>query len=502
MTYLVGIDIGTSAMKATALTTEGKIAATCAAEYVLDMPREGICEADVAAYWTALVTCCRGIVSAGVAPGGIVALSLAAQAETLVCLDEKYEPLRPAIVWLDNRSVEEAKELREHFGQSALYAVSGQPEMIPMWPATKMLWLAHNEPATFEHTRWWVQLLDYFTYRLTGRLMSDRSEYSSSLVLDASSGEWYQPMLDYVGITTAQLPELGTAGSSVGLLMPKIASELGLSERTVVALGGFDQACTTLGAGNVSPGIVTESTGTCLAVHATLSHFQTVAGGVIPCHIHVAPSRWFYDASASTGGAVFKWFRDAFYPAGTSYSVLTSMAEEVAPGSTGLVMLPHLMGSVVPEYDADVRGVLAGLQLSHGRPHVARAILESIAYLLRHLVELQVEAGATCEEIRSIGGGARSDLWCQIKADVTGVPVVTMEVEEAGTLGAAILASVGAGVYGTVGEACARMVRVRRRFEPEASVREVYRDAYGRYRMIYPGLKGLWASESRSERAR
>lgn len=499
---LLGIDVGTTSIKAAAFTPDGvPVAAASRACEPIQSGRDRW-ELELDSCWTGIRGCCADLLAGGLAPQEVAALAVSAQAETVAPLDARGEALRPAIMWLDGRSAREARELAEELGEERLHEVSGQPRVLPMWPATKILWIARHEPRVHAAARWWAQPLDYICFRLTGRMVSEASVYSSSLMLDIGSRTWWTPMLDRVGVAPDQLPELVDGGTVLGGLRAGVADELGLASGTPVVMGGFDQACTALGAGNAVPGAVSESTGTSLALHSTVEGSSVPQlGGAVPLHLHVVRGHSFLNASAPTAGAALDWFRKALATDGGSYERFAALAGSVAPGSDGVVVLPHLAGSVSPELDPAARGVVFGLSTHHTAAHVARAALEGVGFALAEMLDAERALGANPDAINAVGGGSQLDLWLQIKADILGVPVLANEVRDAGALGAAILAGVGAGVFESEAAGCDRMVRVRARFEPDPAHAARYAEARATYRELYPRLRTLFARLDAAEAA-
>jgi len=490
---LLGVDLGTSAMKAAIFDLDGRCVGETTEQIPLTTPGAGLCEVDPRAYWQALVGCCRGLRSQEHPLERVRALAIAANAETLLFLDGDLEPVRPGMVWSDMRSAQEAADLEARFGLDDLARRSGQPQMIPMWPATKILWLRRNEPDHAVRIRWWLQPLDYLLARLTGRVVSDASEYSSSLLLDIGRRTWWEEMVEELELAPSSLPELLSAGTPVGEPREEARAELGLAPETVIVMGGFDQACTALGAGNCVPGIVSESTGTSLAVTATLSA-PPAASKTVPCHVHVVPGAYFLCAHNPSAGSILSWFRREFTPE-LSFADLDELARAVPAGSEGLLLLPYFAGSATPFFDPAARGVFFGLTERHGRGHLARAILEGIAFALADLVDAERSLGLPVDELRSVGGGARSALWSQIKANVIGAPVHATEApEHAGARGAAILAGVGGGLVPSIEAGAQTMVRLARQYEPDAREADRYAHARGLHRELYPRLEALFAS--------
>lgn len=491
---LLGIDVGTSSIKAIAFTTDGDSVAAATRPCEISMPGRGRYELALESCWDALAACCAEILAAGVEPHEVAGIAVSAHAETVAPLATDGTPLRPAIVWLDGRSTQEASELRDAFGEEQLQAVSGQPRVIPMWPATKILWLEHHEPEAHAAARWWAGPLDYIYLRLTGRLLTEPSTYSSSLMLDVRSRDWWNPMLERLGARREMLPELVDAGTAVGGLSPAVAETLGLAPGTPIVMGGFDQACSALGAGNVRAGGASESTGTSMALHATIDEAPPQPGSSVPLHLHVVPERLLLNASTPTGGAAIDWFRRLLVPesSGESYARYEALAASAPPGSDGVVVLPHLAGSACPAFDPAARGVVFGVAPHHGPGHLARASIEGVAFALAEMLDAERALGASPREIHSVGGASRSDLWLQIKADVANLPFVATAVEDAGALGAAILAGVGAGIFASADEGCAAMVRQRATFEPDPAGVERYAEARAVYRELHPRLQTLF----------
>jgi xylulokinase len=412
---------------------------------------------------------------------------VAAHAETLIPVDARLEPVRPAIVWVDTRSEREADELGDRFGREELARRSGQPEMIPMWPATKLLWLQRHEPELARAVRWWLQPLDYLTARLTGTVAADYSVYSSSLLLDIRARDWWRPMLDALGLDAGALPELVPAGTALGSLA---SDELGLPRDVTVVMGGFDQACTAVGAGNVREGIVSESTGMSLAVVSTVRDVPPPTSKV-PCHLHVVPDRYFLCAHSPSGGSAYAWVRSTFAP-GLTFEQLDAAA--AACDADGLVLLPAFSGTATPTFAPEARGVLFGLTLDHDHARIARAALEGVAFTLAALIDESRRLGVEPVELRSVGGGARSALWGQIKADVTGLPVrVPAAANHAGAVGAATVAGAGSGVFASIAEGADALVRPARSFEPDP--RADYAHARAVHAELYPRLADLFARE-------
>jgi D-xylulose kinase len=501
--HLLGIDAGTTAMKAVLFDLEGHPLGQTSQEYQLHTPAPDRVELEPGLYWAACCGCTRRLLAeASVDPRQIAALAISSQGETLVVLDEAGQPLYPAIVWLDNRSQAEANQVSARFDVETVFQITGQPEITPTWPATKILWLRCHQPQIFERAHKFLLLEDYLLFRFTGRFVADPCLLSSSLLFDIRHKTWWDKMLDFVGIIPEQLPTLQESGRVVGTLSREASRETGLWEGTVAATGGMDQALAALGAGNIRPGLITENTGGALAIVATLEEPVFDPQGGIPCHYHALPDTYYLLPWGQTAGMALRWFRDVFgveeqreaaRSNADAYDLLTAGAAEVSPGAEGLVVLPHLMGAACPEFNPAARGVWFGVGLHHTKAHFVRATLESIAYMLRRNVEILKKLGIAVTEIRALGGGARSSLWNQIKADVLGVPVVTVATEEQACLGAAILAGTAVGLYPSPQQATEKLVEVTHRWEPDSENKSLYDDKYELYVRLYENLEDLFA---------
>ena len=518
MPSLIGLDIGTTSVKVGVYDAGGRQLASVGREYALDHPAPDRAEADATAYWTATVSAIREALSAAAAgagaapqdagadPGNVIAIAVSSQGETVVAVDAAGRPLGPALVWLDNRARDEARELGERFGDALIYDHTGVPNVTPTWTACKLLWWQRHEPERFEAAARFLLVEDFILHRLTGRFVTEEGVQSTTLLLDIRTHGWWGEMLQAVGVGPERLPELVRPGTVVGTLTLEAAEALGLPRSVRVVAGGMDQGAGAVGVGNFGGPVISESTGGALTLQATVDRHGGDPSGQTPVYVHSAPDRYLYCPVCPTGGMALTWFRDQFggeevaraaREGRNAYDLLTALAAGVSPGADGLTMLPHLMGAFSPEYEPDARGALYGFTLHHGKPHFARAVLESVAFMLRRNLELLAGAGAPATEIRSHGGGARSALWNQIKADATGLPVVTLEGEDAAVRGDAMLAGVACGSFRDLEHACDAMVAIDRRYEPDPATKSAYDDAYGRYVRLFESLRPMYSTTGR-----
>ena len=502
LNVFLGIDAGTTSLKAALFDEAGRLLAVNRQEYDLLTLQNSWIELDPEVYWDSCCSAVRGVIAAsGVAAQDVRALAISSQGETLIPVDDQGRPTRRAIVWLDNRASEEARLIAAEFAVEEVYQITGQPEITPTWPACKLLWLRRNEPDVFARSAKFLLVEDYLLFRITGQFVTEYSLQTSSMLLDICQKHWWDVMLEYLEISPDQLGRLVEPGETIGHLSSTGAEAMGLSTGTLAISGALDQTIGAIGAGNCAPGIVTETTGGALAVVATLESPRFDPWRRLPCHYHALPDTYCLLAWGQTAGMALRWFRDQFCQTElaaareggvSSYDVMADMARRTPAGAEGLVMLPHLEGAACPEFNPKARAVFYGLALRHTRAHFVRAVMEAVAYMLRKNLDIVGDLGVDLTEIRSLGGGARGDLWLQIKADVIQRPVRRVLVEEAACLGAAMVCSVATGVYADIAEATVHMVRVGETFEPDASKQDVYEERYTEYLELYDRLKPMF----------
>jgi sugar (pentulose or hexulose) kinase len=501
MPLYLGIDVGTTSVKAGVFDHLGHTLALARRDYTLDTPSVDHVELDADLYWQATLEVVRRcLAEPDVSSDLVSAIAVSSQGETTIAVDRQGMPLHPALVWLDNRARKQAVELAERLG-TQVYLHTGIPGVNPTWSACKIRWLAQEEPRVFEAAHKFILVQDFIVHRLTGVFATDGAVACTTLLYDIVRHEWWDLALEAVGLTASRLSEIHRPGTIAGELTSWAAEALGLQPRIPVVLGGMDQSAGAVGAGSISPEIISETTGGALAVQATVSAPDVDRSQRVPVYVHSAPDRYLFVPVCDTGGMAFKWLRDTFgegaleqaaRSGGDAYDLLTTEAADVPAGSDGLLMLPYLTGAFSPEYNPAARGVFYGFTLFHRRAHFVRATLEAIAFMLRRNLELIRQAGVGGQELRSTGGGARSRLWRQIKADVCGLPVLTLENPEAALMGDAILAAVATGAYATLEEACGEMVAIGEGLSPDPRSRSTYEMSYRNYCELYDALDPLF----------
>lgn len=443
----LGIDVGTTSMKAAVFSQAGEELSSATLDYTLRQDGN-VVEFDTESYWHLLKQALE-IVTKDVK---VDAMSIDTQCETLILTDDDGNPVRDAIVWLDNRAEEQAKKIEAHFGEQKVYEITGQPEVTATWPACKLLWVKENEPEVWAKTKKIFLLEDYLIYKMTGAFVTEKTLQSSSLYLDIHKGDWWQEMLDFIGVSKEQLPVLKESAEVVGTY-----------QGMTVVTGAMDQVAGAIGAGVVKKGIMSEMTGTTMVLFVPTDEIPAYdPDSKIPLHYN-------YDGGyvrllwTSTAGMSLKWFKNSFCEA-NDFRELDDLAASVPPGCEGLVMLPHLCGSTMPRYNPEARGAFYGITLQHTRAHFVRSILEAVSCMLKSNLDY---IGMEIDEIRMMGGGAKSPLWCQIKADMTNTRLVTLKKNETACLGSAILAGVGVGAYASVEDACKLLVETDRVYESQ-----------------------------------
>ena len=500
--YILGVDLGTTAIKAALFDDGGHELGSHAAEYTLLTPKSGYVELDADTYVKTFREAVSQVLRDCSVPGeALIALGLSAQGETFICLDANGAPVRRAIVWMDNRAPAEADEIEQHFGRTTIHATTGQVAMDAIWPASKILWLKRNEPEVFERTAKFALLKDYLVYRLTGRVVCEDSILCSTILWDIRSREYWPEMLQYLGISADQLPDIARQGEIVGAVTAAGAHDLGLPEGLPVSVGALDQACGALGIGNVTPGIFSESTGSALVSVTIVDELTLDPNARVPCFAAAIPGQYMLQPF-STGGMVMRWFRDEFCRVELqveqlcgmdAYQLIDKEVERVPAGCDGLVVLPHLQGSGPPDLDPLAKGVILGLTLAHKKQHLARGIMEGVTMVLRRMLEATTSLGVEVTEILSLSGGSKSAVWCQIKADATKLPVHTLRTaESAACRGAAIAAGVDVGVWESPVAVARENLRFDRTFEPRPENFAVYDRLFQDYKRLQDTVKPFY----------
>jgi len=487
MGYVIGIDVGSQSIKASLLGEESSILADASAPCSTSYPASGWAEQDPRGWELALARSVRDVCGlAGVDGADVTMIALASQVDGLVAIDRDLRPLRPAIIWLDRRATEQSSRLCDAVGEAALVARTGlNPDASHTAP--KAMWLRDEEPETYRAARWLAAVGAHLNGWLTGEVLQDQANASSTLLYDLASQDWCPELVDYAGLDADRLPAIRPACEVIGPLRAPAAEALGLSRRCHVAVGTGDEHAAALGAGAVAPGIVVDVTGTAEPVVVPSRELVFDELRLVETHAHAVEDMLLIENPGFVSGGSTSWWARAH---GIAQSEIFAHAAAAPPGSEGALFLPTLSGSTAPRWNDRMRGCFAGLGLHHERAHLARAILEGCSFALRDIVDRFAEMGLAGDELRVVGGGARSPLWLQIKADVTGRTVRVVEGENATSAGAAMVAGVAAGLFADLEDAAAHTVRLAPDpVVPGPAAAELYDDAYRSYRRLFDGVE-------------
>jgi xylulokinase len=498
MAYLLGLDVGTTGAKALLISETGAVVASSTTEYAMYTPHPQWAEQDPADWWQATVESIRQVLAESkVGSDRVVGVGLTGQMHGLVLLGKDGSVLRPCIMWNDQRTGPQCAWITSQVGAERVLQLTGNP-VLPGFTAPKIVWVREHEPEIYDKAAKVLLPKDYIRYRLTGEFATEVSGASGTSLFDVGQRCWSDEMLAALDIPADWLPECYESPIVSGRISHDAARATGLKAGTPVVGGGGDQAAQAVGSGIVETGLVSVTVGTSGVVFASTNEFVVEPAGRLHAFCHAVPGKWHLMGVMLSAGGSFRWFRDtlgrmekgvAGLMGRDPYELLTAEAAHAPVGSEGLLFLPYLTGERTPYPDPNARGVFMGLTLRHDKAHFVRAVLEGVAFGLCDSLELMKDLGLEIHQIRASGGGARSDLWRQILADVFDTELVMINVTEGAAYGAALLAGVGAGIYGDVAEACQQAVKVLQRTEPVRQNAVLYKDFYPVYRALYDALK-------------
>jgi FGGY-family pentulose kinase len=499
--YVLGIDCGTQSLRTVIVDLAGHVVASATQEYPIDFPQVSWAEQRAEDWWDAAKATCRQcLAEGGVKAEEIVGVSVDGTSCTVVVCQKDGTPLRPVILWMDQRAHAQAERVTAT-GHRMLKYVGGSES--PEWMLPKALWLKENEAAVYDQADYVAEGTDWLMFRLTGNWAGSLNNVTCKWNYARPEGGWAPDLLHEVGLDDimGKWPETVLAmGERAGDLTRAAADDLGLKAGTPVAEGGIDAYAAMMGLDVVRPGRMA------LVMGSSTCHMALAAEGIFGTHVWgpypdaLLPGTWVLEGGQTATGSIVKWFRDGFCAAEvqqaaregrSAYEILDGKAAAVEPGCEGLVLLDYWQGNRTPLRDPLARGMLWGLSLKHGPAHVFRAIYEGTAFGTRHILEDLAAGGFEAEAIYACGGGAKSRLWLQIHADICGVPIYLTENPDATVLGTAICAAVGAGQFASVPEASTQMVRVRDRVEPNASLKARYDSYFDKYVRTYPQMREL-----------
>ncbi len=493
---LLGLDIGTTGCKATIFDYEGKMKATAYREYKLENPQPGWTELNPQIVWNS-VKVVIGEVLSRYPESEIKAISVSSFGEAVVPVDRNGNILDNSILYIDKRGEEEVKVLKEKIGDRKVLSITGT-SIHPMYTIGKLMWLKKHKPEVYKGTWKFMLYADFVLFMMGADPVANYSLAARTMAFDIIKKCWSEEILNVSGIDQRKLGIPVQAGTKVGCIKDELADELGLPRTAILVAGGHDQPCAALGAGIISSKNAVDGMGTVECITPALDK-PIISGDMALANFvsvpHVKDNMYVTYAFNFTGGSLLKWYRDRFgfeekqLAQNQNRDVYDLLVEQAVDYPTDLYILPHFAGTGTPYMDTEAKGAIIGLTLDTKKEEIIKAILEGITYEMLLNLEYLNKAGVLIEELRAVGGGAKSDYWLQLKADMMGKKVCSLNVTEAGTLGVAILAGTAAGIYNSLDEAVEMLVKVKKNFYPDEQKHQFYQEKFKIYQKIYPAVK-------------
>ena len=496
MEYIVCYDIGTSSIKCGLFDSNLKCLSITGCNYEVKMAYEGTAEAEPKVYIEGIARCTKeAIANAGIDATKVRSVCATTQGETLIPIDENGKELYKAIVWLDGRAEEEAAELKKALPDDLFKQKTGLPGVDGFTPLAKLLHVKRKMTDVYENTHKFLLLEDYITYCLTGEIVSEKSLLSSTGYFDLTTDDLWYEALDKAEIPYDKIPKVVEPGVKIGNLTKEAADMLGLTEETMVYAGAMDQLAGAIGCANYEIGNAHETTGTAMIVATTMGLEDAMARDhELTVYRHVEKDKFLLLAISRTATTVLKWFSEQFYSErdrDNIYEYLSEVVESGKVGANGLIMLPYLEGMMGGAGADAVKGTFWNIGLHNTREDFVRAIFEGVSYMLKDNLTVMFDKEDGQGELVSIGGASKSDIWCQIKADVTGREIVTMSQVESALFGCACIAAVGGGLYATLGDAIHTQGEGKR-YIPNPENVESYKTEYQKYNLMRKNLEQLY----------
>ncbi|MGI6294639.1 MAG: xylulokinase [Armatimonadota bacterium] len=507
MNYLLGIDIGTSGTKTLLINADtGDVVASAIKTYDLSTPKPLWAEQNPQDWWQGTIDSVREVLAESkIDATNIKGIGLSGQMHGSVFLDEQNQVLRPAIIWCDQRTQAECDWIMDTVGREKTVELISNP-VLTGFTAGKIIWLRNHEPQIYDRVKKVLLPKDYIRFCLTGEYATEVSDASGTALFNVTKREWAYEMLDAIDIPAQWMPKSYESVEISGKITAEAAKLTGLAEGTPVVGGGGDQAAGAVGNGVVEEGIISSTVGTSGVVFAFADKPAVDPKLRLHTFCHAVPGKWHVMGVMLSAGGSLRWFRDTFADTETAiakalgndpYDLICREAAGVSAGSEGLIFLPYLTGERAPYPDPHARGVFFGITLRSSRSHFMRAVLEGVAYGLRDSFGILDEMGVPITQVRASGGGARSQVWRQIQADITGKDHVTINIDEGPALGAALLAGVGTGLFPTVAEACRSVIKISGETKADLSAKKTYDGFYSVYQSLYHSLRGQFDEVAR-----
>ncbi len=498
MSIILGMDIGTSGTKAVAIDASGAVLASALYEYPLHTPKPGWAE-QAPADWKQAAFAALSKLAAELGPRAaeVKGLGLTGQMHGCTMLDKEGNVLRNALLWCDARTAAQCEYITEKAGGEAKLIDMACNPALTSFTASKMLWVRDNEAALYEKCRKVLLPKDYIRFVLTGEYATDVADASGTLLFDVRKRCWNKDLMSLLGIDPELMPKSYEGPEITGALSAEAAKKTGLPAGIPVIAGGGDQAAGGIGCGVVKPGVISSTIGTSGVVFAFSENITMEDRGSVQSFCHSVPGKWHVMGVVMSAGGSLRWYRDAVCQPEKAvasetgrdpYEYITAAAATVQAGSEGLTFLPYLTGERTPHKDPFAKGAFVGISLRHTKAHMARAVLEGVAFGMRDCLDIMRKIGVPVTQVRASGGGAKSAFWRQIQADVNKAPLVTINVDEGPSFGAALLASVAAGMYGSIEQACDATIRVVDSCEPDSKRAAEYDNWFHEYQEAYKAL--------------
>lgn len=492
MSYLMGIDLGTSSVKAVVMGLDGTIVGLGQEGYDVQTPAPGYAEQDIDLLWQATARVIRqAIVRAGINPANIKGIGLSGQMHGLVLLDKQKKPVRPAIIWADQRSQKQIESIYATIGKDEFRKITLNSLSTGFFICS-LMWVRDNEPENYRRTRQAILPKDYIRYKLCGELATDVTDASSTVIFDTAKRTWAYDIIAKIGINPALFPDPHEAYQVAGDVTRECAERTGLCYKIPVVFGGGDALMHSVGNGIIRPGVISANIGTASQLSSAVntpvfdSQFRTNT------FCHVQDNLWIIFGGHLNGGIVLKWLRNNFFPH-LSYQEFDRVAEEIPAGSEGTIFLPYLSGERTPYLDASAKGIYFGMTLRHNYRHMIRAAMEGVVLSMRLSLEIFNALNIPVERIIASGGGARSSLWLHMQADILNAPIHTVSGREEACTGAAIMAGVGVKIFSSVEQACAQIVQYNPHITmPKSESAKAYNETFEKFKLLYTANKNLF----------
>lgn len=500
MRYLLGLDIGTSGTKTALFDEYGNTIATATNGYELFQPKVGWAEQDPEEWWEACVKGIRAVIEKSKVDSlHIKGIGLSGQMHGLVLLDKYNKIIRNSIIWCDQRTEEECKEITEKIGKEKLIQITGNPALTG-FTLSKLLWVRNNEPENYQKINKVLLPKDYIRFKLTGVFATEVSDASGMQMLDINARNWSDELLKLMEIDKSLLPEVYESVIVSGQVTKEVAKLTLLQENTPVVGGAGDQAAGAIGNGIVKEGVISTVIGSSGVVFASTDTPRFDSLGRVHTLCHAVPGKWHVMGVTQGAGLSFKWFKETFCQKEVEdcktsgkniYDVLTEKAAKSIPGSNGVIYLPYLMGERTPHLDPNVKGGFVGVSLINNQNDFIRSILEGVSFSLKNCLDIIEGMNVNIEDIRVSGGGAESKVWRKILCDIFQYNLTTVKASEGPALGVAILAGVGVGIYNSVEEACSKIIKGSETIAPDKTLKESYNNVYEVYNSLYSKVKDI-----------